>query len=366
MDTGAEGNLGFCNLFQDIIQVPPKCLPRIGTAIRQTRFGLRPYPLIRIQFRGISRKRLQAQPGIFSEQLSEVGSFMDRSIIPDGNHRSAQMFQEVSEEMADIFLGQIFPRDIEIKPQPFPQGADREAGDEGEAIMQMMMALNGSLAPQGPGLPNRRDQEESRFVNKDQVGAQVFGVFFIRGNSSFFHRAISVSSLSKARFWGFCQLKPRDFRSRPMWSRWYCTQKTLPITSAIRAVVQRSVRYPLFKAPARRIFTSRRFCFVLSLAGRPGTGRGLSPSSPSSSRVSRQRWTEIGAQCNRRPTSFRDNPSSKSDIAFRRRFSNNRALPYGRIRASSFPGCSYYNITLADVNKPNRNAQRKAGNKLRY
>jgi hypothetical protein len=335
---------------ESIAQVPPQFAQGVGPAVGHGILGLRPYPLIGIEFRGIRREIFQVQALIFSEEFPDHHSLVGRAIVPDNNNRAAQMPQKIAEEAANLFLGDVFPAEVEIKSQSFPMGADGNAGDDRKAIMELMVMMNGGSSPGRPSLAQGRDQEKARLVNEHEVGAQLFGVFFIRGHCSRFHFSMAASSLSRARFWGFCQLKPRDFRSRPIWSRWYWTPNLSEMISAIRAVVQRSVRYPLLMAPWMRILASRCFCLGVSLAGRPGTGIGLSPASPRSSRASRQRLTEIGAQFKRRPTSLSDRPESKSSIALSRRFSNCFALPYGRMKASSFWGCSHYNITYADVN----------------
>jgi len=71
------------------------------------------------------------------------------------------------------------------------------------------------LTAEGPRPPQGWDQQETAFVDEDEMGPQVLGPFFIRGHSSRFQRAIPASSRSSARRSGFWQLKPRPWSNRP-------------------------------------------------------------------------------------------------------------------------------------------------------
>ncbi len=82
-------------------------------------------------------------------------------------------------------------------------GADGDTGDDGDAVMTIPMMQNRGLPHWTPRFRNRGNQEEARFVDKDEVGRQPCGVFFTRGKTERFHFAISSSSRSMARRFGF-------------------------------------------------------------------------------------------------------------------------------------------------------------------
>src|SRR4030042_7187993 len=90
-----------------------------------------------------------------------------------------------------------------------------DAGDGGDPVMAITMMQNRGLAYRAPRFKNRRDQEEARFVDKDEVGCQPCGVFFTRGQTDFFHFSMAASSLSIARRSGFWWLQPIWWRSLP-------------------------------------------------------------------------------------------------------------------------------------------------------
>ncbi len=82
---------------------------------------------------------------------------------------------------------------------PPPLAKPRPSGGEGH---------DRGLTHRAPGLPDRRDQEEARFVGKDEMGAQPCGVFFTRGQPARFQAAMAASSRSTARRSGVWGLQP--------------------------------------------------------------------------------------------------------------------------------------------------------------
>lgn len=211
-----------------------------------------------------------------------------------------------------------------------PLGTDGYPRDDGDLVAAVMMALDRGLPTWCPSLAHWWDQEKSRLVDEDEVGPQPCGVFFIRGHSSFFHRSISSSLRSTARRSGFWWVHRISPSIRPTWSRWYRIPKFFSITSAIRCVVHRSVRYPLAIAPFNKILASRSFWAMLSFGGRPGEARTTKTASPFSLRASRHRITELAWQPISLPTLFMDTPASSRANARRRRSAIRSPEPFGR------------------------------------
>jgi len=93
--------------------------------------------------------------------------------------------------------------------------AEGDTRDGRDPVMAITMRQNRGLPYRAPGFADRRDQEEARFVDKDEVGRQPCGVFFTRGQTDRFHSAIAASFRSRARRSGFWWLQPSWCRSLP-------------------------------------------------------------------------------------------------------------------------------------------------------
>src|SRR5512144_2542342 len=92
---------------------------------------------------------------------------------------------------------------------------DGDTRDGRDPVMAIAMKQDRCLSYRTPGLPDRRDQEEARFVDKDEMGCQPCGVFFTRGQTDRFHSVMAASSRSTARRSGFWWLQPIWCRSLP-------------------------------------------------------------------------------------------------------------------------------------------------------
>ena len=94
-------------------------------------------------------------------------------------------------------------------------GTDGNAGDRRDSVVPVAVTHHRGLAHRAPRFPYRGDQEEPRFVDKDDVGRQPCGVFFTAGHTVDFHWAMAASLRSTARRSGFWWLQPNWCRSLP-------------------------------------------------------------------------------------------------------------------------------------------------------
>jgi len=139
----------------------------------------------------VARERAQA--------LALVGL----GVVQQRDHVSAQVAQQVAQELADLDLADVLQMKAVIQAQALAAGADRDARDDRDLVAPSVMAADGGVAARGPGAQHRGDQQEPRFVDEDEVGAQPRGVFFTRAHSLRFQRSIASSSRSSARCSGF-------------------------------------------------------------------------------------------------------------------------------------------------------------------
>ena len=136
-------------------------------------------------------------------------------IVQDRDHWTAQVPQEIAEEHAYLVLSDVVEVKLIEKAQALALRADGNARDDRDLVPAAAMPMHGSLAAGRPGLDDIRDQQESGFVGKDDMGTQPRSLFFTRGQSCRFQRSIASSSRSTARFFGFWWLQPKLCIRRP-------------------------------------------------------------------------------------------------------------------------------------------------------
>lgn len=185
------------------------------SSVRQTAFRLGPDSLIGIELRRIARKIFHMQACHPSSEFPERFSFMDPSIIQKNHDRSTQMAQELAEEIANVETGNIALLKSVVKPQALNPRADRDRRDDRHFVTAHEMPEQRRLAAGGPGLHDIGNQEEPRFIKKNEVGAQPRSVFFTCGQRHRFHSWMASSFRSIARRSGFWWLQPRLCIIRP-------------------------------------------------------------------------------------------------------------------------------------------------------
>lgn len=187
----------------------------VGATVRQLRFGAGPDAFVGVEFRRIGGEVREPQPRRPREERAHDRAAVNVAVVPDDNHRAVQMAEEIAEKRAGVGRADVFTVKLEIEPAPAPGGTERQPRDDRDAIVSLPVAQDRRLAPRRPRTAHGGDQEEARFVDEDEVGAQPRGVFFTRGHSRAFHRAMAASSRWSARRSGFCGVQPRACSRRP-------------------------------------------------------------------------------------------------------------------------------------------------------
>lgn len=180
----------------------------VRAGIRQLRFRLPPHALVRIEFGRIGGEILDAKPWRALEERPNERAAVDVAVVPDDDDRAAQVPEQMAQEFARTGCANVVAVELEVEPTAQPAGTQREAGDDRDAVVPLPVSQDRSLPARCPGAPHGGNQEEARFVYEDEVGVQPRGVFFTRGHSRAFHRAIAASSRWSARRSGFCGVQP--------------------------------------------------------------------------------------------------------------------------------------------------------------
>lgn len=174
-----------------------------GTSVGQSTLGQRPDAFIRIELRRIAGKILHMQAGMAMSKSPQGLPFVNLAIIQQRDDVPAKMTQQMSEEFADLKSADIVQIKAVIQAQALNPGADRNSRNGRDFIPASEMTENGRLSARRPGLQHVRNQEEPRFVEKDEMGAQPCGVFFTCGQRCRFQRSMASSFRSRARRSGF-------------------------------------------------------------------------------------------------------------------------------------------------------------------
>lgn len=162
---------------------------------------------------------LDAKAVMSIEKLFDRCSFMRRRVIEQYDEGAAQMAQQLTQEHTDFILPDVVIEEQVVEAKTMPPRTYRNSRNDGDLVPpSLAVAMNGGLALRSPGSDHVGNQQEARFIGKDDMGAQPCGVFFMRGHSSCFQRSISSSSRSSARRSGFCGVHPRLCIRRPIWS----------------------------------------------------------------------------------------------------------------------------------------------------
>jgi len=147
---------------------------------------------------------LDVQAGMSLEEVPERLPLVRGGIVQQHNERSPKMPQQLTQESADFLLPEVVKKKEVVETQPMALGAHRNSGNDRDLVApSLAMAKNGGLALRSPGPDHVGDQEEARFIGKDDVGAQPRSVFFTRGQFFPFQRSMAFSFRSSARRSGF-------------------------------------------------------------------------------------------------------------------------------------------------------------------
>jgi len=118
------------------------------------------------------------------------------------------LMQQMAEKRRHFFALNIVLVELAVQCTMEAFRTDGDTRDGRDPVMAIPMKQDRCLSHRTPGLTDRRDQEEARFVDKDEMGCQPCGVFFTRGQIDRFHSVMATPSRSTARRPGFWWLQP--------------------------------------------------------------------------------------------------------------------------------------------------------------
>jgi hypothetical protein len=215
-DTTAESLRRGSGAFDRTDKVFHELVEVLGAAVGQVVLGQGPNALIRIQLRCVRGETLQAQTRVLAKDLIQGLAFMGGGIVQKYDHRAGQVSKEMTEEDAHLLLPDVVEPKLVIEAEMVSLRTEGDCRDDGDSLAPIGVAQDRSPATRGPGLDHVGNQQESGFVDEDEVGAQPRDVFFTRGQSFCFQRSMAGSSRSTARRSGFWWLQFRLCINRPI------------------------------------------------------------------------------------------------------------------------------------------------------
>lgn len=194
---------------------------RLGAAVGQPGLEMVPHAFVGVQFGGVpGGKGDQVEAGGAGEQRLHGLAAMDPAIVQQHDEVAGDLAEEVAEERRDFCPLDVVLIQLAVERAMAALRADGEPRDGRDTVVGIPVPQERRLPHRAPGLADRGEQEEARFVYEDEVGPQPGGVFFTRGQVVRFHAAMPASSRWRARRSGFWWLQPSWWRSLPTWLRW--------------------------------------------------------------------------------------------------------------------------------------------------
>lgn len=182
-----------------------------------------------------------------SQKPCHLFTTMNGSTVPEQKDRSAQMLEQVFEKGAHIQSCKIPTAKLSVECQTFPLRRHSKSADSRNPVLFIEVIENRSLAPGSPGPGHVRNQQEPRFIQKDQMGPKSFRFFLNTAIGTVSNvqppprhaagRDVLVSDNSSSS-------QPRA--SRHGWDdKWYRSVSGLPRQSASRSKGPCDTRQPM-------------------------------------------------------------------------------------------------------------------------
>lgn len=147
---------------------------------------MRPNVFDGIEFGGVTGKRIDVKSLDLLQEGFDVFPLVNSTAVPDKDHRSAQVAQQMLQERDDFCSGDVVGMKAHVESQAFSVGGHREASNNRDFVTPITVAEDRGAAGGGPGSTDVRDEQEPAFVEEGQMGSKFLGFFL--------YRAMSVSS----------------------------------------------------------------------------------------------------------------------------------------------------------------------------
>lgn len=162
-----------------LLQVP-RC------AVGQSVIGLIPNIFSRVKFWCIRWKIFYMKSWMFKEPLLDFFTSVDCSPIPQKDHWPSNVPEQVFEEGSNIQASEITSAKLDIEGDVSSFRRYHQGIDGRNSVLLVEIVQEGRLPFRCPGAGDVGNKQKARFIQKDQMGPKLFGLFLYgaSGNAS--------------------------------------------------------------------------------------------------------------------------------------------------------------------------------------
>ena len=99
MQTGAELGWGAAYALEGFVEVNVELCEVVGSTVGEARLGQAPHAFVGVELGRIGRQRDQVQASEAAAHVTNGLSAMDRGVVPDDDHVTPEVAQQVTEEV---------------------------------------------------------------------------------------------------------------------------------------------------------------------------------------------------------------------------------------------------------------------------
>ena len=177
MNAGPKESLGVPNAMDSATESASKFNDVLGRTVGQSTLGFRPHELVRVKLRGIGREPMHVEPLVAAQKLLDDDAPVDGAAIPEEHNQPTQVPEKVAQESDDLHSRDVGAVETEVKSKPLARWGNGDSGDSRDSIAPVAVSEDRRLPDRRPGLAKVRDEEESAFVKKYEMGPKSSGFF---------------------------------------------------------------------------------------------------------------------------------------------------------------------------------------------
>ena len=177
MDARAEQGLRAADALETPHDVEREWYEGIVTAVRQLLLDLRPYELVGIELRRVTREAVDLQAWVPAQKRLNILATVDLPAIPQERDRGAQVPEQLPEEGNDFGTRDVAGVKVEVQPETLTVRGHSDGGDDGDLVTPVAMPKLRCLSDGRPRFADVRDQQEPAFVEEGEMCAPARGVF---------------------------------------------------------------------------------------------------------------------------------------------------------------------------------------------
>ena len=137
-------------------------------AVGELAFGQRPHALIGIEFWRVSRKVLDVQAWMPTQELCQRSTVVGGGIVQQNDDGAAEVPPPLPQKPAHFFLADVVEEKQIIQAQVLSLRADGNSGDDRDFVpASLPMTLKGSTALGCPSSGHQGSQQKARFIGEN-------------------------------------------------------------------------------------------------------------------------------------------------------------------------------------------------------